>query len=226
MAAMILTREKVYDPVLRIIHAWNALAIVLLVLGAQLAKWLEYTPEAIFLWRFHVWAGYALVVGLVARVLWGLNGPAHARLSSLWRWRAWMAAVRARAWFTAPSDWGHHPVASLAYVLLYLMLVVMAISGLLLVAVEQGAGPLAPWFAHAVELKWLFKTPHDWLEKLILGFVVLHMAALLLHESRHGIPLAQAMVTGYQYRTVPHAAPTSGGEEQRSGSERCESSND
>ncbi len=208
MAQMILTRAKVYDPVLRIIHGWNALAIVLLLLGAQLAKWLQYTPEAIFLWRFHVWVGYALLVGLVARVLWGINGPTHARLSAFWQWRAWVAAVRARAWFAAPSGWGHQPVASLAYVLLYLMLALMAISGLLLVAVEQGAGPLAPWFAHAVELKWLFKTPHDWIEEFILGFVVLHLAALVLHEWRHGIPLAQAMVSGYQYRPV--AAPSPG----------------
>lgn len=86
--------------------------------------------------------------------------------------------------------------------MLYLALAVMAISGLLLVAVEQGAGPLAPWLAHAVEIKWLFKTPHDWVEEFILGFVVLHIAALVLHESRHGTPLAQAMVSGYQYRVV------------------------
>jgi cytochrome b len=28
----------------------------------------------------------------------------------------------------------------------------------------------------------------------------LHIAALILHESRHGAPMAQAMVSGYQYR--------------------------
>jgi len=28
----------------------------------------------------------------------------------------------------------------------------------------------------------------------------LHLAALVLHEARHGVPLAQAMVSGYQYR--------------------------
>jgi cytochrome b len=30
--------------------------------------------------------------------------------------------------------------------------------------------------------------------------VVLHIAALILHEVRHGVPMAQAMVSGYQYR--------------------------
>jgi cytochrome b len=45
-----------------------------------------------------------------------------------------------------------------------------------------------------------FKTPHDVLEEFVLGFVVLHIAALILHEVSHGVPLAQAMVSGYQYR--------------------------
>ena len=45
-----------------------------------------------------------------------------------------------------------------------------------------------------------FQTPHGWLEYFVLAFVVMHIAALILHEARHGVPLAQAMVSGYQYR--------------------------
>jgi cytochrome b len=30
--------------------------------------------------------------------------------------------------------------------------------------------------------------------------MALHIAALILHEVSHGVPLAQAMVSGYQYR--------------------------
>jgi cytochrome b561 len=101
-----LSREKVFDPILRGIHAWNGLAILLLIVSSQVAAWFQYTPEATSLWRFHVWAGYALVVGLVARLTWGLNGPAHARLAAMWHWRAWLAVVRTRQLFTAPSGVG------------------------------------------------------------------------------------------------------------------------
>lgn len=204
MAGRVLTREKVYDPILRIIHAWNALAIILLLLGAQIAKWLAWTPEAVFLWRFHVWIGYALLVGLVARLLWGLNGPSHARLGALWQWRAWRDAAHARQLFGKPEGWGHHAVASAVYLLLYLLLAVMVVSGLMLTAVTQGAGPLAPWFGHAVDLKYWLRMPHDYLEEVVLGFVLIHLAALVLHEMRHGIPVAQAMVSGYQYRELEH----------------------
>lgn len=200
MARMLLSREKVYDPILRSIHAWNGIAILLLALSAQVASWIEFTPEATALWRFHVWVGYALVVGLVARLTWGLHGPTHARLVAMWHGRAWWLALRSRQWFAEPEGYGHHPLASAAYIVFYLIVLVMAITGLALAAIDQGIGPWVQWLGHDLSRKALFNTPHDLLEEFVLGFIVLHIAALILHEARHGIPIAQAMVSGYQYR--------------------------
>lgn len=200
MARMLLSREKVFDPILRSIHAWNGFAILLLVLSAQVSAWIAFTPEASLLWRFHVWAGYALVIGLAARLSWGLNGPAHARIGAMWHWQAWWRAVRQRQWFVAPEGYGHHPLASAVYLAFYLIVLVMAGTGLALAAIDQGSGPLAHWLGHDLSLKRLFKLPHDLLEEFVLGFVVSHLAALILHEVRHGVPMAQAMVSGYQYR--------------------------
>lgn len=197
---MLLRREKVFDPILRSIHAWNGFAILLLILSAQVAVWIAFTPEATLLWRLHVWAGYALVIGLVARLSWGLNGPAHARIGAMWHWQAWWRAVRHRQWFVEPEDYGHHPLASAVYLAFYLIVLVMAGTGLALAAIDQGSGPLAPWLGYDLSLKRLFKLPHDLLEEFVLGFVVTHLAALILHEVRHGVPMAQAMVSGYQYR--------------------------
>ncbi len=200
MARILLSRERVYDPILRSIHAWNGIAILLLVISAQVASWIELTPEATALWRFHVWTGYALIIGLVARLSWGVNGPAHARLAALWHGRAWWRALRTRQWFTEPEGYGHHPLASAVYLAVYVALLVMALSGLALAAIEQGRGPLTAWLGHDVTMKVWFAMPHDVLEEFVMGFVVLHIAALILHEIRHGVPLAQAMVSGYQYR--------------------------
>jgi len=193
-------REKVYDPVLRSIHAWNALAVVLLLLGGRVGEWLGYTPEAVSLWRFHVWTGYGLVLGLIARLVWGLAGPPHARIGALWQPRDWWWALRTRNLFAAPRDWGHHAPATAIHLLLYLLLFTMAATGLALAAIEQGRGPLYLWLGHDVTLKHLFREPHEWMEHVILIFVVVHIAALILHEIRHGVPLAQAMVSGFQYR--------------------------
>jgi cytochrome b len=200
MTRMNLIREKVYDPVLRLIHAWTGLTILLLLLTSQAAKWTAFTPEAAMLWRFHAWLGYGLVVGLVARISWSIYGPKHANWRQLWTWRAWLAAIRNRTFFTEPSRFGHHPLATAAYLLLYAMAAVMAVTGLALAAIDQSRGPLYQWLGHDVLMKPWFNLPHDVLEEWLLGFVLIHLAALILHEERHGIPLAQAMVSGYQYR--------------------------
>jgi cytochrome b len=200
MARQILIREKVYDPVLRILHAWNGLAVLLLVLSSLAAEALAYTPEAAALWRLHVWAGYALVLGLVGRVAWGINGPGHARWSALWHWRQWIAALRDRKFFSEPAEFGHEPLASAVYLAFYVVVLVMASTGLALAAIEQGRGPLVFLLGHDVALKHLFKTPHEILEKLVWAYIASHIAALILHEVRHGVPMAQAMVSGYQYR--------------------------
>ena len=68
MAGQALSRAKVYDPVLRILHACNGLAILLLVATSLAAAVLEFTPEAATLWRLHVWCGYALALGLAGRL--------------------------------------------------------------------------------------------------------------------------------------------------------------
>lgn len=203
----LIEREKVYDPVLRSIHAWNALAIVLLLLAGRAGEWLGYTPEAASLWRFHVWIGYGLVLGLVARVSWGLLGPAPARLATLWQPHAWWQALRNRRLFAEPQGWGHPAAAAALYLLLYLLLFGMAATGLALAAIEQGRGPLYLWLGHDVTLKHLFLEPHAWMENAILAFVVVHIAALILHEARYGVPLAQAMLSGFQYRKADKEAP-------------------
>lgn len=200
MESLHLRRERVYDPVLRLIHAWNASLVVLLLLSSQVAKWLEFEWEAPALWRIHVWLGYLLFVGLVARFAWGVVGPDHARWAGLWRPAAWLDALRQRRLFPAPSGIGHHPQASLVYLIFYGVVWVMAITGLALAAIDQGHGPLYEALGYDFLRKSLFRTPHDWLEELVLAFVVVHLIALILHERRHGIPLAQGMVSGYQYR--------------------------
>jgi Ni/Fe-hydrogenase 1 B-type cytochrome subunit len=200
MTRLTLIRQRVYDPVLRIIHLWIGLGTLLLLLSGLLAQAFALTPEAAMLWRFHAWLGYAFFLGLVARITWALFGPKHAHWRQLWTWRAWFAALRSRQFFTPPGRFGHHPLATFAYLAFYCMALVMALTGFALMAIDQGHGPLLSWLGH--DVLWLdwFRIPHDLLEEVILAFLLVHVAALILHEKRHGIPLAQAMVSGYQYR--------------------------
>jgi cytochrome b len=198
METLTYRRQKVYDPALRLIHLWNGLAILFLMVTIWLSDLFEKGVGEDTLWQLHIYIGYALVLGIVARLTWGIIGPNHARFSDMWHPAAWWDAIR-NFNFQAKPRFGHNTLASGAYLLVYLLLVVMAFTGLGLAAVEHSMGPLNAWIGDMPWLKEVFEEPHELIYNLLIGFVLIHIAALIWHEHKDKTPLAQAMVTGYQY---------------------------
>lgn len=202
-------RQKIYDPALRLIHLWNGLAIVFLMTTIWLSDLFDKGASENALWQLHIYLGYALVLGIVARLAWGLVGPRHARFSDMWHPSAWWQAVRHGDLRTKPR-FGHHTLASAAYVLVYLLLIVMAFTGLGLAAIEQSTGPFNVWFGDMAWLEETFEEPHEIIYYLLMGFVLLHLAALVWHEYKDKTPLAQSMVSGYQYKVDDNSQTSSG----------------
>lgn len=191
----------VFDGLLRLIHAWNGLAIVALIATGLSAESYRHSAQAAALWQLHVQFGYLLVGGLAARLLWGLLGPDSARWSDLWHPREWLSALRSlpRVHRPAPRR-GHDQLASAVFIALYLTLAGMIATGLALAAIKHDMGPLAVWLGDSAWLKPLFKEPHEFLHILVIGFVPLHLAALIWHQVFGAAPLAQAMLNGKQYQ--------------------------
>lgn len=198
METITFQRQKVYDPVLRLIHLWNGLAILFLMTTVWLSDLFEKGVGEKTLWQLHIYIGYALVVGIIARLVWGVVGPRHARFSDMWHPSVWWDAARNFNSHAKPR-FGHNTLASVAYLLVYLLLITMAITGLGLAAVEQSMGPFNTWIGDMPWMKELFEEPHELIFYLLMGFVVIHITALIWHEYKDKTPLAQAMVTGYQY---------------------------
>jgi len=195
-------RVRVYDPVLRSLHAWNGLAILGLIITGQLASRIGLGNakfDSCTLWQLHLWLGYALLLGLVGRLIWGLGGPRSARWPALWHPGVWLVALKQRRVYLPHPGHGHHPLASGAYLGVYFILLGMSATGLALAAIDLNTGPLYAWLGHNALLKPGFRIPHEALHYLLIAFIPLHLAALILHERREGVPLAQAMISGFQY---------------------------
>lgn len=135
-------RRRVYDPALRFLHWWNAAAIVALLATGWGVELFEHGALERAVWTVHVYAGHGLVLGLATRLAWAFVGLRHARLADMWHPQAWRRVLTD---FRLPDRhrWGHDPLASAAFLALYGMLAVMAVTGLALAASELGMGPLA-----------------------------------------------------------------------------------
>jgi len=189
--------RRVFDPLLRLLHWTLALSIILLIATSQLAEAFEEGPYESTLWNLHILAGYVLSAALLARLLWGVVGPLSARWRDLWHPAVWKDSLR-RLRLPAAHRAGHDPIASLAYLFAYGVMALMVATGLGLAASEFQTGPLAGWLGNASWLEDVLGEPHEAGFALLLGFVGLHMAALLFHQLR-GERVAQSMVTGKQY---------------------------
>jgi len=145
----------------------------------------------------HVWAGY-LVGGLVvARVIWGFVGPAHARFADFLCSPAdTLRYVRDLVLFRAERHLGHSPGGGAMVVLLLLFLGATVMTGLVVYGGEQQAGPLAGMFTKDTGEK--VEEVHELLANITLALVLAHIAAVVLASFVHGENLVRAMFTGYK----------------------------
>lgn len=218
------SRVKVWDLFVRCAH-W------LLVAGFFVAYFTEDD-----LLPVHVWAGYAVGVLVIARVVWGFIGPERARFRDfLYRPLTVLGYLFDLLRGAARRYLGHSPAGGAMVVLLLLGLAATVGSGLMVYAYDKHAGPLAGVVgqtvtrvpagaagapesdengrAGAFEAREDFwEEAHELLANLTLALVVLHVCGVLLASFVHKENLVAAMVTGKKRPAEPEPPAPAGPE--------------
>jgi cytochrome b len=213
MAETVGSTELVWDLLVRVAH-WT------LVAGFFIAYFTE--DDALTL---HVWAGYAVGVVVLLRIVWGFVGPQHARfVDFLYRPSEVVAYLRDLLRFRGRRYLGHSPGGGAMVLILLFGLLVTVGSGLVVYAIEKNAGPLAGTVTSdnrpegatiaseqgeaepdADEVRAagraegsgeLWEEVHEIAANLMLVLIGLHVAGVLLASHVHRENLVRAMVTG------------------------------
>src|SRR5690242_16203240 len=132
------TMVRVWSPVIRIGH-WTLVA----------AFAIAYLTEDDLL-TVHTWAGYVAAGAVLGRLLWGIFGPEQDRLSHFLRppgevLRYLGDALRLRS----KRYLSHSPAGAVMGLALLASMAATAGTGMVVLAQEKNAGPLAPWFGTA-----------------------------------------------------------------------------
>jgi cytochrome b len=178
--------KLVWDLPVRICH-W---ALLVAVLGAYFTHWLGLRWFTV-----HVWCGYAVLVLVGARIVWGVVGTRHARFSDfvrspastlryLWSWRDGTGARYA----------GHNPLGAYMVIVLLLLLLGIAASGLFANDQIANTGPLYGYVSAAVSDQ--LSGWHQRLFQLLEIAVGLHVAAVLAHRLLRHEELIGPMISG------------------------------
>lgn len=163
---------RVWDPFVRVFH-WSLVSCVLVNFvvvddGETLHQLVGYTASAL----------------VVARVVWGFVGSAHARFADFFptpaRLRAHLAAIRAGRHDFQP---GHTPLGALMMLALMTLVLALGLSG----------------FLQTTDLFW----GEEWLEELHAGLATtlialagIHAAAAIVIGRLERVNLVGAMITG------------------------------
>jgi cytochrome b len=177
---------RVWDPFVRVFH-WGLAAAFL----AALLTGDEWTSA-------HTLAGYTALALVLVRIPWGLIGTRHARFSDFVRPpRVAAQYLRELLRGRAPRHLGHNPAGGLMIVVLLVGIALTTVTGIALLGVEEGAGPMAGllggaphWLAEALE------GLHEFLANLVLLLVSLHVFGVLVESLVHRENLIGAMFTG------------------------------
>ena len=159
---------------------------------------------------WHKWNGYAILILLVFRLLWGFVGGSTARFAAFVDW-PWNAAAYGLALLKgkSPKYLGHNPLGG------YMVLALMGLAGLqVLTGLYSGdedriviEGPLAKTIADASVV---FATKiHHYVFDGIVVLALVHIGVNLFYTFGKKDPLIQGMVTGYKpveaYADMPEA---------------------
>jgi len=194
-------KVRVWDLPVRVGH-W------LLVTAFVVAYLTEGEPRAV-----HTFAGYTIVVYVLARVVWGFIGPAPARFASFV-----VSPLRALRYLVdlprgrAARFVGHSPAGGVMVLLLLVSLAGTTTAGLMLYAVHDGAGPLAGFVAPAGTdaegeredpREEFWEETHEVLANVTLLLVLLHVAGVIVASRAHRENLVRAMITGDKRAAKP-----------------------
>ncbi|MHB1206688.1 MAG: cytochrome b/b6 domain-containing protein [Rhodospirillaceae bacterium] len=199
--------KRVWDVLVRVFH-WT------LVIGFFIAYFSEGEPLS-----QHIWAGYVVGMAVVLRIVWGFIGTPHARFSDFvfpaGRVLSYLAdEVR----FRARRFPGHSPAGDAMVIALMFMLLATTTSGMILLAVHEGQGPLLSFIGKADEhastssrspsstreseedrenpAVELWEEAHELLANLTLLLVILHVGGVLLASYAHKENLIAVMLDG------------------------------
>ncbi|MGD0633528.1 MAG: cytochrome b/b6 domain-containing protein [Beijerinckiaceae bacterium] len=199
--------RQVWDLPVRIFH-WS-------VAGAFVAAFVT-NKLGIAYFKYHVWAGYAVIVLVAFRLVWGLIGTRHARFWNFIRGPK-ETLIYARGLLVSKSRnaknseaknhgaesrhyAGHNPLGAIMVLALLVGLGAQSTLGLFSNDEIFNTGPLYGYVTKDVSL--VFTSIHRQLFYWLAGAVALHVLAVIGHRVFKNENLVRAMITGRK----PHHA--------------------
>lgn len=212
------TVTSVWDWQLRILHWSNALLVIslaLLILGKDgmeligIEKSLRLPVK-----RLHAFIGHIFLVTFMLRIIWGFFGNTYSRWPDIipYKKERWDSIRTNIKWYLSGFKGkparaiGHDPLASLFYILLFLVIIGQLLTGVLLSGFEFKTfpGALITGGVTAASVKGITRAlgaAHEFGMAFIIFFLAAHITGMVVHEIKEKNGLLSSMIHGRKYFT-------------------------
>jgi cytochrome b len=148
--------------------------------------------------QVHVWCGYAIIVLIVFRLIWGVIGGRHARFTDFVRGPTAVALHlrELRDARTAPPEAGHNAAGGWMVLLLLGLIGLQVTLGLFTDDDILFVGPLGELVSYDTRLQ--ITAIHEVLGSILPWVIGIHVAAVLLYWIARRQNLIWPMITGYK----------------------------
>lgn len=177
---------KVWDLPIRIFH-W---LLVLLFIAAYVTNALG--PNY---FQYHLWTGYAVIVLVSFRIIWGLVGTYHARFINFIHNPITTVQYTFATLKNIEKHYaGHNPLGAIMVVLLLVAILIQAVTGLFTNDEILNLGPLYAYVTDELSLQ--LTSIHRQLFYWISCAILIHIIAVFIHVFFKKENLIKAMFTG------------------------------
>ncbi|WP_121628432.1 cytochrome b/b6 domain-containing protein [Poseidonibacter antarcticus] len=173
----------------RVFHWLFVLFILLAFLSAQEDRWLDY----------HAIVGYAILILLVFRIIWGVIGPKYSLFKDFPIGKSNVKEFLNNIFESKQKYIGHNPLASYVMISMFIVAILIIITGILAFGIQEGKGILSFLNTSLFKKMELFKEIHEVLTSLFIALIIAHLAGILsdrlLHKKHETL---NSIISGYK----------------------------
>lgn len=180
---------KIWDRLIRSFHWLMLLCFV----GA-------YITSQAGMQQTHILIGYLIALLLIVRIVWGFIGSKHARFADFIASPSRVWAYLKDSFKNKPEHYlGHNPAGGWMVLVLMGSLLVMAVSGIILVAVIEFEGPFLNLLSGMSD-QWAYRYEelHEEVLNILWVLIAVHLIGVAVASIQHKENLSWAMICGYK----------------------------
>lgn len=159
----------------RVFHWLLALFILLSFITSDIDDFLNY----------HVIVGYAVLILIFYRIVWGIIGPKFSQFKDFPLSKKNVKEFLSNMFNSEQKYVGHNPMASYVMISMFLIIFLIILTGAIAFGIEEGKGIFSSFKTGILGKNELFEDIHEILSNLLIVLIVAHLSGVLFDKIFH-----------------------------------------